>query len=231
MNAAPRYAIYWTPPPAHPLWRAGCEWLGRDAADGSQHATPRAATATPRRYGFHATLKPPLRLRSGQAPDALLDAAHRLARETPAFAMPPLSVQTLADFVALRPAVPLDADHPLRRLADACVRALDPWRAPPAGDELLRRDAQRGLSPGQGELLQRWGYPHVFEHWRFHMTLSDSLPSDAPDDALRQQLLVEATRFFAAALELPLTCDALCVFVEATAGAPFMLAHRFMLEG
>ena len=29
-----RYAAYWAPEDDHVLWRAGCDWLGRDAASG-----------------------------------------------------------------------------------------------------------------------------------------------------------------------------------------------------
>jgi len=229
VSAAYRHAIYWAPPLSHPLWQAGCEWLGRDAADPSRSYVLLPATATPRRYGFHATLKAPLRLRDGLSADALLDAVQRLARRTPAFAMPALSVQTLADFVALRPAVPVDPEHPLRRLADDCVRSVDDFRAPGSAVDPRRAGTQQpALSPGQIELQQRWGYPHVFAYWRFHMSLSDALPDDA---ALRQQLVVDATSFFAPALDAPLRCDAICVFGEPAPGAPFVLAQRFALEG
>ena len=62
----PRYAVYWTPPADHPLWRAGCDWLGRDAERAQVDRPgegPEALTRAPRRYGFHATLKAPMRLR------------------------------------------------------------------------------------------------------------------------------------------------------------------------
>ena len=54
-----RYGVYWAPQPHHPLWSAGCEWLGRDASRPDKTWPPHAATGTPRRYGFHATMKPP----------------------------------------------------------------------------------------------------------------------------------------------------------------------------
>ena len=31
-SSSARHAIYWAPDLAHPLWSAGCDWLGRDAA-------------------------------------------------------------------------------------------------------------------------------------------------------------------------------------------------------
>ena len=79
-----RYAIYFAPPPASPLARFGRQWLGRDAETGEAVATPAHAgvaperlaawTASPRRYGFHATLKPPFRLADGAANPYLLQA-------------------------------------------------------------------------------------------------------------------------------------------------------------
>ena len=63
---APRYAVYWMPEPGHPLWAAGCTWLGRDGGAGGAGGGPaRRHVASPWRYGFHATLKAPLRFAPG----------------------------------------------------------------------------------------------------------------------------------------------------------------------
>jgi hypothetical protein len=226
MTAAHRYAIYWAPELAHPLWRAGCEWLGRDAADASFPGSPREATATPRRYGFHATLKAPIVLREEAAAGEFLDAVEHLAARTSRFVMPALSVQAMGDFIALRPVQPVAAEHPLQQLADACVRQLDPWRAPPGAAERARRSAGPALSAAQARHLNDWGYPHVFDQWRFHMTLTDALPGDA---ALRERWMNDAQQHFSAALAAPLLCDSVCVFTEATPGADAMLTHRFRL--
>ncbi len=232
MTASPRYAVYWAPEPAHPLWRAGIEWLGRDPSVTAAHGvpgTPREATDEPRRYGFHATLKAPFALRQGATAADLLAAVQALAQGFPRFPMPRLEVAALGSFVALRPAEPVGGEHALQRLADACVRSLDNWRAPMDAKTLQRTLSDNSLSPTQQQLVRRWGYPHVFEHWRFHMSLTDSLPQDALGDALRQRLADEATRHFAAALAVPLACESVCVFVEPAPGAPFVLAHRLPL--
>lgn len=224
-TAVSRYAVYYAPPPSHVLWHAGCDWLQRDpTADEARHPT-RAHVGAPWRYGFHATLKAPLRLAPGCSEAGLCDAVARLAQRTPRFEMPALSVQWLADFLALQPQAPLPATHPLRRLADACVTELDAWRAEPSPDELSRRLATP-MSAEQRALLQRHGYPHVLGHWRFHMTLTDPLP---PDAALRAELQQAAQHHFASALRQPLDCDALSVFVEPAPGQPFRLLHRYPL--
>jgi len=221
-----RYAVYWAPSPAHPLWRAGCQWLGRDAERPGAGFPQRDAVDEPRRYGFHATLKPPMTLRAGAAPEAFFAQVAALAARTPRFDMPRLAVDWLSSFMALRPAEAIDASHPLRRLADACVGELDAWREPPSEQALQRRLASSRLDEAHEALLRRWGYAHVFDCWRFHMTLSNRLPEDA---ALRQRWTQDARQHFSAALAQPLPCDTLCVFVEPSPGAPFVLARRFGL--
>jgi hypothetical protein len=222
-----RYALYFAPAADHPLWAAGCDWLGRDPATGAV-TNDAAHRRDPRRYGFHATLKPPFALRDDGAKSPLLAALSHFADEHAPFDMPPLEVATLGGFVALRP---VDAQatvpgQPLRGLADECVRLFDDFRRPPSAVEAARRIAP-GLDARQREYAARWGYPHVFEHWRFHMTLSDSLPADAGGDALRATLCDDATRHFAAALAVPLRCEGLALFVEDAPGAAFRLARRF----
>ena len=219
-----RHAIYWAPAADHPLWRTGCDWLGRDAEAGRLGANA-SHREQPRRYGFHATLKPPFALRLDVDETALLESLDGLASDWAPFEMPALAVATLVDFVALRPrdARAVDAAHPLRRLADDCVRRFDPLRKAPSAAEIARR-LGAGLSAEQRANVDRWGYPHVFDAWRFHMSLTDSLPDDA---ALRETLLADARAHFSAALAVPLACDGIALFVEDEPGADLRLARRF----
>ena len=222
-----RYALYFAPGTGHPLWTAGCAWLGRDpesrtATGGGTHR------ADPRRYGFHATLKPPFALRDGATRSQLLAALSHFADEHAPFDMPPLAVAPLAGFIALRP-VAGDATavgQPLRTLADNCVRLFDDFRAQPSAAELAHRLAP-GLDAAQRGNVVRWGYPHVFDRWRFHMTLSDSLPGTLEGERAGAELLADATRHFAAALAQPLRCDGVALFVEDAPGAAFRLDRRF----
>jgi uncharacterized protein DUF1045 len=222
MNDDARYAVYWAPPPEHPLWQAGCTWLGRDprgAADGR----PRHGARAPWRYGFHATLKAPMRLRQGACADDFVAAVARLAERWTDFEMPPLRVGWLDGFLALRPLVELGASHPLRRVADDCTAALDDWRRAPTPQETAARLA--GLTdPVECALVERWGYPYVFERWRFHMTLSDRGPADP------EELQQRAEAHFARALAQPLCAHGIAVFVEAGPERPFKLAWRWPLR-
>jgi hypothetical protein len=171
-------------------------------------------------YGFHATLKPPMRLAT--AYDAFLADATALAAGLAPFDLPPLAVADLSGFLALRETRPCPELH---ALADACVAGLDAHRAPANETELARR-RRNGLPPAQEAMLTRWGYPHVMETWFFHMTLTQRL-SGAERDAIRP--LAEA--HFAAALRAPRQVDAFCIFTQATPGAPFLIAERLALRG
>ncbi|MDP1902463.1 MAG: DUF1045 domain-containing protein [Rubrivivax sp.] len=219
---SPRHAVYWTPEPGHPLWAAGCAWLGRDPSAPALHeGGPPPGRAAPWRYGLHATLKPPMHLAPGRELAGLCTELQRLAEATPRFALQPLGVATLGRFVALRP--PCTPPR-LQALADACVTRLDPWRAPLAPGELERRAA--GLSEERRALLQRWGYPHVLQAWRFHLTLSDSIA----DAAARQSWLAAARQHFADALAAPLEMASISLFEEPAPGEPFRLRQRFALR-
>src|SRR5687768_12142964 len=90
-----RVALYWAPQPQDALHVLGSRWLGRDAETGAMLPQPQLPgfdmaelTADARRYGLHATLKPPFRLRTNW--QAMRDAALALAAHTRPFALPPL---------------------------------------------------------------------------------------------------------------------------------------------
>jgi hypothetical protein len=224
--AAHRYAVYFAPAADHVLWHAGCSWLGRDARMGQPHGSAPEQRHAPWRYGFHATFKAPIRLRDGVTEAQWLEVVAAVAQRHRSFMLPPLEVAMLSGFAALRPQAEPAADSPLRRLADDCIEALDGFRAP--DDEAGRAHRLASLPPDPtGRLaaaLARWGYPHVFDDWRFHFTLSDPVRRG---DACRW--IDAAKAHFSLALAQPLACDALSVFVEPAAGTPFELSWRFPL--
>ena len=227
MNSDARVGVYYCPVPADPLFHAGAAWLGRDPESGAPLVQPTLpdiaeVTADPRLYGFHATLKPPMRLATGRTWAALLDAVNRLAEQIAPFALPPLAVMDVHGFLALRETV---ASPPLQALADMCVAKLDPFRAAPSDAELARR-RKSGLTPAQEAMLLTWGYPYVFETWFFHMTLTRRL-AQAEHAVWRP----EAEQYFAAALNHQRTVADLCLFTQTGPGAPFLIAERIPLRG
>lgn len=225
-----RVAIYYAPARGSPWWQFGAHWLGRDESTLSALPQPRCPvldgqaferiTEAPRRYGFHATLKAPFRLQAQSSTQALLVRAQSLAREFDALALGPLVPVFMDGVVAL---VPAQANPSLNALAQACVTAVDDLREPFTSAEIERRatalDA-RGL-----ELLQRFGYPHVMERFRFHMTLTGRV-----DAALAQELIAQLAQPLARLnAQAPALLDRLCLFVEPAPGAPFQRVADVML--
>ena len=205
-----------------PLWAAGCDWLGRDPQTGRRTPNPTRdeLTAEPRLYGFHATLKPPMRLAHSWS--ALVDDAAALFATVAPFDLPPLQVAELGAFLALRETAPCPALH---ALADVSVTGLDTHRVPADAAELAQR-RKSGLSPEQEAMLVNWGYPHVLSAWRFHMTLTRRLTQ-----AERADIQPRAAEHFAAALAQPRQVCDVCIFTQAAAGQPFLLAERIPLGG
>ncbi len=227
MTEAARIAVYYAPRPDDPLASAGAAWLGRDAETNAPVPSPplpglAGIIADARRYGFHATLKPPMRLAPGRGWFALRDAAGALARALAPFDMPRLEVADVGGFLALRETAPCPQ---LEALADAATEALDTFRAPTDESELARRRGM-GLTPEQDAMLLRWGYPYVFREWFFHMTLSARL--SGPDAAVWR---ARAEAHFAAPLAASRRVADLCLFTQPAPDRPFVLAERFPLGG
>ncbi len=233
----PRYAIYAAPPADHPLTAMAAAWLGRDPADTGEEVPPppalpllppdhlphdlAALTEAPRRYGFHGTLKAPFHLGPGIEADALRAALAGFARNRAAPPPVPLVVENLGPFLALVPATPAPE---LDALAAAVVEAFDSLRAPLAAADTARRRAA-GLTAKQDSLLHRWGYPFVFDEFRFHMTLTGPVP----DPSLRRALVTALADHFSPALAKPLVFEDLVLFTQPDRQAPFVIdsRHRF----
>ena len=198
-------------------------WLGRSASGdpvtpgvpvGWTRAAVDAMTASARRYGFHATLKPPFRLAEGRTPEELDAAVARFAAATAAAPIPQLSLACIDGFFALVPGTQAPGLH---ALADEVVTGFDGFRAPATGAELARRNAA-SLTPRQRELLQIWGYPYVLDEFRFHLTLTDRLPGGQHAEAERA-----LSDWFAALLGATVPVEALALFREDEPGDPFVL--------
>ena len=192
----PRFAIYFAPR-EHSAW----------ARFGS-----RALVGEARRYGFHATLKAPFRLADGARIEDLVAELDDWCATLEAFVLPALQVAKLEDFFAL---LPLAAEPRLNAIADECVRRFERYRAPLDALELARR-LVKPLSARQRELLERWGYPHVFDQFRFHLSLTGALPPRV------------RPRF--APPPVPLRFDSICVFEEGKPGADLRILHRSPLR-
>jgi hypothetical protein len=126
----------------------------------------------------------------------------------------------LDGFLALREQ---EDSRDLQALADSAVATLDGFREQPEAEELARR-RRHGLSEAEETMLERWGYPYVFQLWRFHITLSRRL-----DAAEMRKARPIAEAHFAEALAVPRRVSSLAVFTQRGAGQPFLIAQRFPL--
>ncbi|MGO9134484.1 MAG: DUF1045 domain-containing protein [Methylovirgula sp.] len=226
---ATRYALYWAPPVDSALAEIGARWLGRDAITnkarvrpalaGFDDATLRALTSEPRRYGLHATLKPPFRLAESTNYETFEADVAAFVAATKPLVMPSIKVMQISDFIALSG----EMTEALSAFANACITHFDRCRAPPSEAELARRNAV-ALTQRQAEYLKRWGYPYVMEDFRFHITLTSKL-----DASTAERLLPLLSTLFAEVTAKPLILSELAIFMEPDAGRDFRLIRRFAL--
>lgn len=226
MNDFLRYALYLMPEGA--LGAFGEVWLGWDTGAGVARPVPEGVhedwaeiTAEPRRYGFHATVKPPFRLAEGVELAGLRAAVGELCDTVSAFACDGLRLASLDGFLAL---VPEGETAELDAFAARVVAELDGYRGPAGADEVARRRAA-GLSARQEDNLLRWGYPYVMEEFRAHFTLTGRL---AP--ARQAEVAAHLTDRLAAVPLRPFDVESLCLVGE-QAGGGFRLIHRYALSG
>ena len=225
-----RFATYFAPSTSSQLWERASVWLGRDPAtglsiDGAVAGIDRNRllnlTQSASRYGFHATLKPPMALAPGCAEEDLHAALAELAATHTPMPLGRLVISDLDGFLAL---TPVSGDSPeLLDFAAHVVEALDPFRAPLSPRDRAER-AARGLTPRQEELLDAYGYPYVFDEFRFHMTLTDRL---APED--RVDVMQAAQTWFGPVLGEDVLLDRLSLFHEKENKLPFRRVADFVL--
>lgn len=219
----PRYAIYYTPAADHELTIAAARWLGRDAYTGEAITRSIAAdfefdldsvTDSPRHYGFHATLKAPFELAEGKTEQSLLTALDALCAKSMSFEVT-LHPDLIGNFLAMRLVEPSDA---MTDLHTRCVKEFDEFRAPLSEYDLARR-RKAPLTEAQDERLVGWGYPYIFDEFRFHMTLT----SNIKDDNLRDHLIKLLRAQFG---EVNILVDGVAVFYQQSRDADFRILKR-----
>ncbi len=226
-----RVALYFAPPPETELSLVAARWLGRDAWTGSAVEPDARIKARiddrgelvrdPKRYGFHATLKPPFRLADARTVDDLRVAVAEFAGTAEAVVVPAMRLERIGAFFALTPE---KESLELRGLADAVVRTFESFRAPLTEADVARRRPER-LTERQRRHLATWGYPYVFEDFRFHMTLTGPVPENRQDEV---EGVLRA--LFAPFIGKPLAVNRLCLFVEPTPPGDFVIDSAAILR-
>ncbi|WP_299937425.1 DUF1045 domain-containing protein [uncultured Pelagimonas sp.] len=224
MSDYTRFAVYYLPP-LGPLTEFGAQWLGWNIDTGSAVAhfdipDLDVFTQTPRKYGFHGTLKPPFRLADGMTLDGLRHAVATLAKTQPAVQIDGLTPIKLGRFWALAP-VGDTAD--LAHLATRIVQDLDGFRAPSTPEDLERR-RKANLTLEQVAHLQKWGYPYVLDQFKFHLTLTGKLSK--PQSRLAEAALADTLP----SLPQPYPINTIALVGERSDGQ-FETLHRYDLTG
>ncbi|MDD7911777.1 DUF1045 domain-containing protein [Pseudovibrio exalbescens] len=228
-----RYAVYYSAARTEPLAELGNTWLGRDPftntpltqpkIDGISAAELWQYTETPRRYGFHGTFKPPFELAEGVTEDMVCEQVRSFAARTRPFQLDGIAPNRLGAFLALTPTAPSEG---LNDLASRAIRELDTLRAPLSDADIARR-RQSGLTPEQDAYMLQWGYPYIFEFFRFHLTLTGKIN----DKTVMPALQAAAEHHFAPVLNKPVTINQIALYVEEERGGPFRVAETFRFEG
>lgn len=226
-----RCAITFVPPADDPLTVAAARWLRRDHYSGAKLSEPIEGlteadhaflTALPRRYGFHATLKAPFRLADGRS-------VHELERRLAGFCerLVPIRLPTKIALVDTVFAFVPEAPEPeLDMLAARVVTEFEAFRSPLSEIDIARRDVSR-LTGRQLANLMNWGFPFVFDQFRFHMTLT------GPIDHLERDHVMEVlAHHFGALTKAPMVVGQLVLAVEPEPLAPFLVhsTHRFPMK-
>jgi Protein of unknown function (DUF1045) len=232
LDQGARYAVYFVPDIASDLHRFGSSILGYNCFTGEDVQLPddiavdaeawRRLTEAPRRYGFHATFKAPFRLGPDRTEAELVDAFLGFARLPHDVARIEPQVRLLGGFTAIVPREPVPV---LVDLATRCTQVFDAFRAPMTASERERRISS-GLSQTQIENLDRWGYPHLFADFRFHMTLTGRVPVDDRDRVLA--LLQHS--FARICGDRSITVDRLALLKQDDARAPFRVLCQAQLR-
>lgn len=191
-------------------------WFARDDLDLQQ------LTASARRYGFHATLAAPFRLAEGYGEADLKAAATALAETLSPVSITAIAPQAIGSFRALRPT---GDETELTELSNHAVRAFGDFRAPLSAVDIERRRPDL-MTKRQRELFEQWGYPFVFDEFRFHLTLTDRVPAErsaAIDTAIAAH--------FAEVIGLDVPVRSIALFVEPAPGEPFEIVSVHPLRG
>ena len=217
-----RYAIYYIPD--LPLFQIGSDWLGWNSITGQEttlSADHRRITDRPRKYGFHATVKPPFSLASKSTQVALQDAFQTFCATVSPATGGTLKISRLGRFLAMTQDV---QSNEVTELAASTVSHFDKFRAPQSDQDIAKR-RQRRLTPEQDALMLRWGYPYVMQEFKFHMTLTGPLQNDEID-AIEH----DANTRFREFLGQPLKIASLALLGEDSDSGRFHVINKLSLQ-
>ena len=128
-------------------------------------------------------------------------------------------VARIGRFLVLEPDRP---NNQVNSLAERCVRHFDSYRRPLSTEEL---NSQRilGLNPNQEQNLIKWGYPHVMDEFKFHLTLTGPIIDIHLSDHLMREIQKQLVGIDLNAIKV----DSVYLFVQPDKGQPFLMHSRY----
>ena len=121
----------------------------------------------PAKYGFHATLKAPFRLKRNVKTKNFYDVISHIAAQHSRFKIKGLKIVYSKKFTFITSRKP---NKLLINLESDLVKHLDTFRAELNKTEIKKRIPD-SLTFKQNKYLKEWGYPFVLDQFKFHMTL------------------------------------------------------------
>ena len=121
----------------------------------------------PAKYGFHATLKAPFRLKRNVKTKNFYDVISHIAAQHSRFKIKGLKIVYSKKFTLITSRKP---NKLLINLENDLVKHLDTFRAELNKTEIKKRIPD-SLTFKQNKYLKEWGYPFVLDQYKFHMTL------------------------------------------------------------
>ena len=229
-NETARFAIYFAPEIGSNLHTIGSQWLGRDSSSGKSIKQPNIkgissnyfykVTKNPRLYGFHATLKAPFRLNKEFPLKDLCSQIQKLSTLSKPFSIN-LKVRKLGNFITLM----MDPnEQKMQNLASKLVQNLDQFRAPLHQEEIYKRRMST-LTISEDENLLNWGYPYVFDDFRFHITLTEKIQCRSD----REFMASAASSHFSKSLDNATPVSSISLFVQESSETDFLQIQQFAL--
>ena len=186
-----RYAIYYVPSENSELDLFGKCWLGWDPYKGVETTKSdlsklpsfkkfSSLVLTPKQYGFHGTIKAPFRLKNEYTYNDLENKVREISKQIHSFYFDQLIIKKLGNFIGLIPTNNLK----INAVSNKFVEELDYLRDELSESEIKKRKPHK-LTSNQKQMLFKWGYPYVFNEFKFHLTLTSKLNVVEIDEVFR----------------------------------------------
>ncbi len=186
-----RYAIYYVPSENSELDLFGKCWLGWDPYKGEETTKSdlsklpsfkkfSSLVLTPKQYGFHGTIKAPFKLKNEYTYNDLENKVREISKQIHSFYFDQLIIEKLGNFIGLIPTNNLKVNA----VSNKFVEELDYLRDELSESEIKKRKPHK-LTSNQKQMLFKWGYPYVFDEFKFHLTLTSKLNVVEIDDVFR----------------------------------------------